>query len=444
MIAQRVRVDLLALVALTALVFANALGVTFVLDDMGDIADNPSAHAATFLDRLAYTNRPLTKATYALNDALHGSWPAGYALVNVALHLGAVTLVFLLLRRAFRLTATPESALCALAAVALWALHPALTESVTYLSGRSMVLSATLMLAALLTATGERPRPLIAFICAALAPLARETALILPLILLWWQWTVGVQRGRTWPVWLGTALAAVVIALMPRHRELLEFSLQMRDPMTALRGNLHAATETLGYWFTPWRVTIFPDAPPPYGWTETPTLLRIVGFAIAGALAFVLRRRVPLVAFGIGMTLLALAPAQTVIWRADPVALKPLYLAGLGLSLVFVDLLRRAAGARATLAASIVLAAPLAIMTMERNVLFSAELRLYEDAVGKTPENADAWIANGSALVSEGRYDDAEDALTRGLDLRPHDEKAMNLLDLIATIRGVGGHSPAH
>lgn len=433
--AQRAAVA--ALLALTLAVFANALGVAFVLDDVADIADNPSARAATFFDRLPDTNRPLTKASYALNDAAHGLLPGGYAAVNVALHLACAALAFLLLRRIFARDALPAATASAFAVCAIWAVHPALTESVTYLSGRSMLLSAALMLAALSAASGARSRPVLAFTCALLAPLARETALVLPFILLWWRWTIGLPPGRAWPVWLGTAAAAIVILAMPRHRDLIAFSLEMRDPLTALRGNLLAAAETLGYWIAPWRVTILPDTPPPYGWLETPPLFCAACFAAAALAAIVLRRRAPVFAFAIGLTLLALAPGQSVIWRADPVALKPLYLAGLGLTLAAVDLARRALDARLVAVAALTLAMALGAMTHQRNALFAAETDLFADAVRKTPENGKAWIAYGAALLGERRYDEAEAALQTGLQLRPYDERAMNMLGSIATIRGV-------
>lgn len=428
------RLALAALLALTALVFANALAVGFVLDDLTDIADNPSARAASFFDRLPITNRPLTKLTYALNDLVHGLVPAGYAALNVTLHLVAATLAFLLLRRAWR--TTPDAAQLALAVCLIWAVHPALTESVTYLSGRSMVLSSMLVLGALLAATADRPRPVVAFLCALLAPLARETALVLPLILVWWRFTVG-PRGRDLPVWLGAMLAAAVMALLPRHRDLVAFSLEMRSPLLALRDNIHAAAETLAFWFTPWRVTIMPDAPPPHAWTELATLVRIAGFLVAFGLAIALRRKAPVTAFGMGLALIALVPSNTIVWRVDPVAIKPLYLAGLGLTLVAVDGARRLAGARITLVVAAVLALALGVQTHLRNTLFQNELALFADAVAKTPDNAEAWIAYGSALLNARRYDEAEAALTRGLDLAPQDERAMNLIRVIATIRSV-------
>ena len=437
MIAKYRPASVAGLCALVLAVFANALGVAFLLDDLGDIADNPAARAATFFERLPQTNRPFTKASYALNDALHGLAPAGYAAVNVALHLICLAFACLLARRAFEKAGPTGATMCALAACAVWAVHPALTESVTYLSGRSMVLSAALMLASLHAATGQRPQPALAFACAFFAPLARETALILPLILIWWRWTIGSPQGRDWPVWVGSALAALVIAAMPRHRDLVAFSLEMRDPLLALRDNIHAATQTLAYWFTPWRVTIMPEAPPPHAWSDPATLVRIAGILAAPALAFAVRRTAPVAAFGIGLALLALVPSNTIVWRVDPVAMKPLYLAGLGLSLAAVDIARRLAGPRIALPIAAMTALALGLQTHARNALFQNEVALFADAVAKTPDNARAWIAYGSALMADRRYDEAEIALTRGLDLAPQDERAMNLLGAIATIRSV-------
>ena len=67
---RRDRIALFVLLLLAGAVFANALGGVFVFDDYGDITGNPSAHAATYFERLAVMNRPLTKASYALQDAL--------------------------------------------------------------------------------------------------------------------------------------------------------------------------------------------------------------------------------------------------------------------------------------------------------------------------------------------------------------------------------------
>ena len=71
----------------------------FQLDDWRDVVGNDAARAATFFENLSTTVRPLLKASYAFNDALHGPWPTGYLAVNVALHVLSSALVYVLLRR---------------------------------------------------------------------------------------------------------------------------------------------------------------------------------------------------------------------------------------------------------------------------------------------------------------------------------------------------------
>ena len=432
------------LVALVLAVFANATGGVFVFDDIADILQNDSAKAATFVERLAAMNRPLTKASYALQDLIHGPWAAGFHAVNVILHAAAALLAYALVRRAFRLTggADGAAALAALAAAALWAVHPALTETVTYVSGRSMGLSSVLVLAMLLAATGRQTQGarLAAFAAAFLAPLARETALIAPAILVWWTLTLkpsGARSGLA-PALLGTALAAALIAMLPRHTDLIAHSLASRPPAEALRGNVHAAFDILTFWAAPWRVTIDPAPPLAWPWSDARTLAKLAFFAAAAVAAIALRRRAPLFAFAIGLALLALAPSNTLLWRADPVSLKPLYLGGLGLVLALAAVLPRRAFVALALAGTVALG----IATIQRNALFADEIALWQDAAAKTPDYGRPSIMLGYALFNAGRYGDAEAALARGCDLDPLDAEAQAALDLVRAILAAEGRKP--
>ncbi len=435
--------SLAALLAIfTAAVFANALGGIFFFDDIGDITANPSSKAETFIERLGVMNRPLTKASYALQDLVHGQNTIWFHAANVALHVLTVALVFLLVRRAARTTEHDTTLATGFAVVvtALWAIHPALTETVTYVSGRSMGLSSLLVVVMLLAGSGKPTMTNAALTAAAafLAPLARETALIAPLILVWWHLTISHRDGdaslRAMPAAFGAAAAALAIALIPRHAELIAFSLQQKPPLEALRGNIHAAFDIVVYWVRPFLVTIDPAPPLAWGWLDTRSLAKISFFAGAAALAVIERRRSPLVAFGVGLALLALAPSNSFLWRADPVSLKPLYLGGLGLTLaasatLMLTLATRAGRWGLALAAASLTTA-LALGTVQRNTLFANEVALWADAAAKTPDYGRPWIMLGYALFNEGRYQEARDALQRGCDLDPLDQKAASALKL--------------
>ena len=420
------------MLAVIALAHAPALKAGFVYDDRNDIVLNASARAETFFERLPVMVRPLLKASYALQDALGGMDAAAFHAVNLGLHLATTFLLLMLLRRALALTGVDRAV--ATVAVLLWALHPALTETVSYASGRSMGLSTLLLITALLAATGPTPRPILAGLCALLAPLARETALVAPLLLLAWQITI--TRGdaprraflRAAPVWIGTLLAALIIATMARHRDLVAFSLDQRGPIDSLRANLFAIPEILRLWIAPWELSILPAQPVIYGWTDGPTLLRLACLIALPAVALTLRRRAPVEALAILWTLLVLIPTNTILWRVDPVAIRPLYLAGIGLSLLISLALARLPFG---LWLAVALAAPLGAMTFTRAMLYRDEVALFADAAQKTPLEPRAYRMLGLALANAGRVAEAREALDKALRLDPFDTEARNAIGLL-------------
>jgi tetratricopeptide (TPR) repeat protein len=149
---------LAALLLATALVYVPALRAGFVWDDRLLVLESPLVRESLSLpehlsgrlfersphaDARAYY-RPLTTLSLAADFALWGDAPRGFHATNLALHAGVAALAFLLARRA---GARPAHA--ALAA-GLFALHPRLSESVAWISGRSDLLAALGVLAALL------------------------------------------------------------------------------------------------------------------------------------------------------------------------------------------------------------------------------------------------------------------------------------------------------
>lgn len=424
-----------AALTLGAAAFSPGLWAGFVYDDRRDVLWNPAARAETFLAQLPETVRPLLKASYALQDALGGMEPVAFHLVNLLLHLATMVAVFLLVRRACHQSGHRGDSAdrIAGATVLLWALHPALTETVTYVSGRSVGLSTLVILLCLLAATSDRPRPVLAFALAAAAPLARETALILPLLLVAWQVTLGHEPParavrRAAPVWAGAILAGLLIALLARHRDLVAFSLDQRGPLDSFRANLFAVPEILRLWVQPGRISILPAQPVVHGWTDGPTLLRMAALALLAVAAFGLRRRAALVAFALLWSGLALAPTNSLIWRVDPVAVRPLYLAGIGLSLVLaLGLLRLRFGI--WLAAA--LALWLGVQTWQRARLYQDEVSLFADAAAKAPQDARAHLVHGLVLANAGRPDEARRALETALVIDPFLTEAENALRLL-------------
>ncbi len=129
--------------------------------------------------------RPLVTLSYAVDYALFGLNPVGYHLTNILLHTANVALVFLLLAE----LAVP-AAFCA-AAASIFAVHPALAESVAWVSGRTDLIATfwtLLSILALLAAFRDKRRdPRLLALSGALclaALLSKESALVTPLLAL--------------------------------------------------------------------------------------------------------------------------------------------------------------------------------------------------------------------------------------------------------------------
>jgi tetratricopeptide (TPR) repeat protein len=185
-----------ALLAVAALaVHARALDAPLVWDDRLLIMRSPlvlEPHPLWAYFRAPFWNegfdadsvraffRPLVTLSFRLDYVVNGASPFGFHLTNVVLHAAVTVLVFAWMRR------LRAGLLAAAAATALWALHPRLTESVTWVSGRTDVLAALLMFAAMLTwpddgggNPGRRaPRAWAAAALLLLALLAKEVAIV--------------------------------------------------------------------------------------------------------------------------------------------------------------------------------------------------------------------------------------------------------------------------
>src|SRR6266508_218055 len=122
---------LLALVLVsTVLVYVPAIDGEFVFDDLTILIDplvvNPLAAKPS---QWLLAVRPVTSLTFALNQLAGGLDTRGWHLVNVAIHLGAVVLAFLFARAILARAGLSRPEGPALAAAALFALHPLQTES---------------------------------------------------------------------------------------------------------------------------------------------------------------------------------------------------------------------------------------------------------------------------------------------------------------------------
>lgn len=166
---------LLLLSGITALIFARALLGSFHADDYLLLQDPAITSPAGFGGFWHLTTtRPLAWLSYWLSYQTGGINPAPWLVFGLVLHLACVALLYDSLRRLL----TP---LQALAAAALFALHPLQTEAVAWVFARATLLAALFCLLSLRSwILEQRPAAVLWF---ALALLSKEECVFFPVLL---------------------------------------------------------------------------------------------------------------------------------------------------------------------------------------------------------------------------------------------------------------------
>jgi hypothetical protein len=429
-----------ALVAFLA--YLPSFAGVFQFDDYNVIVGATTVHSWQAL-LLQPGVRPLLKASYALNWML-GPGEFGFHLLNVAAHALNSALVYAigsgLCARWFDEGGSDRSRGVALVAALLFALHPAQTEAVTYISGRSSSLMASFYLGALLAYLrgGHRAVSTLLFV---LALATRETAVTLPAALLlceacgrdrpqWKTFWSEVAR-RQWTHWAALAGAALAAALQPRYVELLSFGFTQRDAWDNLLTQVSGISYLLWHLLALRGYNIDPALTPLVEWNAV-----LVGQAVLLAALLALGvasvRSRPWIGFGVLWFFLQLAPTNSIVPRLDVVNDRQLYLAGWGLFLALVaqvSCLRPApVPARAGLAIVFGLCA---LSCVARQLDYVSEIALWESSVREAPWNPRAHNNLGYAYYLAGRIDDAEREYRSALSLRPGYGKARFNLEAV-------------
>lgn len=397
-----------AAVALTAAVgHLPSLAGPFHFDDYNVIVNAPAFHWAGGV-------RLMLKASYALNWALDPG-PAGFHLFNIGIHALNSALIYGIGRRLCgRWLGEARAADAALAAALMFALHPAQTEAVTYICGRSSSLMASFYLgAAFLYLRGASGIAAAALFACALA--VKESAITLPAALLLFD---GKLVRRQAPAWVVAAAGLLAMLLSARYRDLLGYGFTQRGVLD------NALTQMNGVFYLIARLTtlrgynIDPGLPELSAWT--PALAAQAGVLIA-SVAFVLAhlRRRPELGFGILWFFLQLAPTNSFVPRLDPANDRQLYLACWGPFLALAVTVFRTLPARRAWAFAAALPAAFAAASIARQLDYRSEVRLWEASVREAPDNARARNNLGLAYQEAGRREEALEQYRAALRLRP-------------------------
>lgn len=450
-----------AILAASAVAYANSFFGPFVYDDLPSISGNRTIRHLWPLGRvmsppaggLAVSGRPMANASLAVNYAISGLRVWSYHAFNVAVHiLAALTLFGIVRRTVGRCVGTGQARAAvplALAAALLWALHPLQTESVTYVVGRTESLMGLWYLLTLYCfIRGSQPgSPRAArrlwyslSVAACLSGMAtKEVMVTAPLIVLLYDRTFvsggfrSALRSRR-SLYLGLAGTWLVLGLLIARNGSrggtvgFAASIPWED---YARAQIQAVAHYLRLSLWPRPLVI------DYGfWTEP---VPGPGRALAAAVVALLLSatglalwRYPKLGFLGAWFFVILAPSSSIIPIAtEPVAEHRMYLplAAVAVLAVFAlyagasRLLRGAGrGARPAWLCAVpclAFAAKLGAMTAQRNEVYRSALTLWSATVQETPDNAGARNNLGDALLQQGDLKDAMEQYAEAVRISP-------------------------
>lgn len=462
---------LAAILAITALAFSGALGAALLNWDSGRyIVKNPLLRSAAglvhiwnpfspILTKAFLQYYPLVFSSYWIEYQLAGANPFLYHATNLVLHLANVALAFLLARR---LGASDGAAL---AAAALFAVHPVQVASVVWIAERKNLLAGFFYLAAFLLylrhRRSARPGPyLLALAAFAAALLSKTQAVTLPLAIVLYE--ALPKNGADRPPLPARALAArtAPMLLLGLGAALVTMRVEgkMFEPWWSIprlqERPLVAATAAwfyLGKFLWPFDLApIYPkwevSIGNPFGW------LAIAAWLAVATLGWHRREQLPpLALWGGAQFLLWVAPAlgfftfsyQHFAYVADHF----LYLSCLGGGLAIAAALEAAVGARsigtrrAVAALSLAVISVLVLRVRQEVAYWRNDLTFFTRALQQNPESYIANLNVGTHSWVAGRQAEAIAAYRRAMELSEpngmeYDTSARRYLRAVEGTRG--------
>jgi len=251
-----VRFSLLLIGLLGLVAYSNSLRNEFVWDDVSSVQFNKHITSPSYIPTIFKSEfhhfgrgqgnfyRPFLTLSFMMDYAVWKLDPKGYHFTNMLMHIGVAMLVFAVMKGVFQKVSV------ALASALLFVVHPIHTQAVTYVSGRGDMLTNLFLLLSFLLywlvsagtddkAAGERRVRDIACIigsilCYVAALLSKETAIILPFIVLAGTLIFKERRNRNVWILLGGLFAVMVVYAILRLT-ILKFGVAQPTPPLAER-----------------------------------------------------------------------------------------------------------------------------------------------------------------------------------------------------------------
>lgn len=446
----------LLIIAAGVIAYFNSLDVPFIFDDYNSIVDNATIRSLRNLGAIIFppaqmgvSGRPILNLSLAINYAISGLNPRGYHVVNIAIHIAAALALFGLVRRTclsprLRSAMGRRAPLIALAAALIWAVHPLGTMSVTYVIQRAeSMVSLAYLLTLYFAARGfASMKPsvwfLLSIVSCALGMGCKEVMVTAPIAVLFYDgvfFSQSIRGALTRKLFYACLLATEVILLglvasNPRSHSA-GFSYKDISALEYLRTQPQVILHYLTLVFWPHPLCLDSDWPIAQGLSQIfPAAAAVVIMLIWAGIAMF---RGSAAGFLVVLVFLVLAPTSSFVPINVVASDHRMYLASAAFICLIVGAIyqamtgRRAASSTdapsgqplAAIAAGLLVAAGLTVLTVQRNRVYQSELSIWTDTVRLRPENPRAVNSLGFALTHLGRFEESIPYYRRAIALKP-------------------------
>lgn len=374
--------------------------------------------------------RPFLSLSFFIDQRLYGDVTFGFRLTNILIHALNVILIYILGRMLFRNAARKEE--IAFFSALLFAVHPAAVESVSWISGRTDSLAVFWSLSTIIFYLAGRGSKRwyflpVALFCMVAAVLSKEVAVVIPVLMVIWEFfyhhSFGFKKTKYAPL-----ASALFIALVPLYLHLRSSGLAAGDMGIELikSGFMDQGVLSSGIFFLASIGFYLKKTIIPLPLNIAITNINIALYALVGLLSLLAvaglvflknfrRHHFFLVWSLLGMLPAALISFTTMAWT--PWAERYLYFSLVPLSIFivicFFGSLEQQRGRFKKVVPVIGLSILLlfSISTVHRSFLWNDDLRLWKDAYSKSPDFIYAAVGYATVLAKRGETNEAEKIL---------------------------------
>jgi tetratricopeptide (TPR) repeat protein len=418
----------LGLILAVGLAYSSSFCGVFLFDDGTAIDQNPTIRSfwTAFQppdNGAAVQRRPVVNLSLALNYAISGLDTWSYHLFNLIAHAMVACLLFAILRHALA-GRIADATLVSFAIALLWAVHPLLTEAVTYVVQRTEVLAGLFYLLTIYCVI--RGWNVAAVLACAMAMGSKEAAISAPFVVLLYDrlfisesWKEIFEKR--WGLYLGLVSTWIVtLVMLPHgHEGVHVFGGGIQPVCEYALAQCKVITHYLRLCFWPSPLVLdYGTLKPCEPAQIIPYLLFIVGLV---AMIGVLWRYRPRLGF-LGICFFAiLAPSSSIVPLFQQVAAEKRMYLPLAVVITSVVLLgHKYLSLRVFQGVMVSLAIVLALLTFQRNLCYSSSVSIWQDAVNKKPDNDRACASLALALADDGQFDRAFEMYEKTVQLNPN------------------------